>query len=477
MVTDKKQTAFWTALFALLALSLALPFMFVAEPPLLDYPNHLARTFILDRLTDPVFHFSQYYHADWKPYPYILWDILMVVLQQFMPVESAGKFLLMLIIVLLPISVAWFLWQASRTEIKLALLGCALSYYALFLWGFVAFQLSLDLSFLMIGTWIWYRRDPSIVRAAIFFALTLLTYSAHLLGFSAAAFVLVVYELTRFRRREFFLLACFLAPPSLLALWARPGLLVRSGVEWTPFLQKLRLSRGLLIHGYNKNLDLFFLGGLVLCVLVATVCNSELSVNWRWLAVTLSLFGMFLLLPHSWGSSVDVDSRLVPFFFLVMLSVCRVGRRANWVALLAVILTVLRVCNITSGFQTETQQNVAMNHGIEQIPRNARVFPLVDESKDTDYLNGYYWHYWAYAVIRRGAITAGLFDVPGQTPMRINGDPYKLDVEDQKIDWKYISKYYDYIWSYGDCRNQSSIRQVADAVFEEGPLILYRLRK
>jgi hypothetical protein len=307
--------------------------------------------------------------------------------------------------------------------------------------------------------------------------LTLLTYFAHLIGFAAAAFILVVYELTRIRGRESFLLACFLTPPSLLAVWARPGLLVRSGVEWTPFLQKLRLSRGLLIHGYDKELDLFFLGGLVLCLLVAIVHNRELRVNWRWLAVTLSLFGMFLLLPHSWGSSVDVDSRLVPFFFLVMLSVFRIGRRANWIALLAVVLTALRIFDITSGFEAETQRNIAMNHGIEQIPRNARIFPLVDESRDTDYLNGYYWHYWAYAVIRRGAITDGLFDIPGQTPMRIVRYPYQLNVEAQEIDWKFVAAYYDYIWSYGDSGNRNNISKVADKVFEEGPLILYRLRK
>lgn len=477
MQFDKKRDAFWLALFVLSASSLVLPFLFVAEQPLLDYPNHLARTFILAHLNDSAFHFSEYYRADWKPYPFILWDFLMVVLQQVLPVETAGKLLLMLITALLPISVAWFLWQANRTEIKLSILACALSYYAMFLWGFIAYQLSVGLCFLMTGTWLWYRCKPSLARAVLFGVFTLLAYFAHLLGFACAAFILVLYELTRFNWRELLRLACFLAPPSLLGLWARPGLSDRSGVEWTPLTQKLRLCRGLLIHGYNKELDLLFLGGLVLCFLVAILGNRELRINWRWLTVTLGLFGVFLLLPHSWGTSVDVDSRFVPPFFLMMLAVPRIGRRANWIVVLAVALTALRVFNITTGFQRETQKSAAMNHGIGQIARNARLFPLVNEDKDKDYLDGYYWHYWAYAVIRRGATTGSLFDIHGQTPMRITYGPYTRQFEDVAIDWTFVSMYYDYIWSYGDDKNQASISTVADKVFEEGPLILYRVRK
>jgi len=174
--------------------------------------------------------------------------------------------------------------------------------------------------------------------------------------------------------------------------------------------------------------------------------------------------------------------RLVPPLCLLPLAVLRVGRRATWIAALAVALTVLRVFNITTGFQEETQKSAAMNHGIEQIARNGKVFPLVDTCKDDDPLDYYYVHYWAYAVIRRGAISPYLFDVPGQTPMRIIYEPYTPDgywghCYDEQPDWKLVAADYDYIWSYGDNRYQRGIGEVADTVFEESPLILYRVRK
>ena len=271
MPPEQRRNALWIALFIFLAAGLAVPYLFVTEPPLLDYANHLARAFVLDHLHDPGYQFAQYYRADWKPYPYVLWDLLALALQRILPVEIAGKLLLMLTTVLLPFSVAWFLWQANRGSIRLSLLACALSYNVLFFWGFTAYHLSVGFCFLMVGTWLWYRRRPSRSRAALFVLVMFLTYFAHLLGFAAAAFILVFYELTSLQWREWLRLACFLAPPSLLFLWARPGLSGQnSRLEWRPILDKMQALRNLTTQGYDPHLDqdlsvrpraLFALGG------------------------------------------------------------------------------------------------------------------------------------------------------------------------------------------------------------------------
>jgi len=483
MQPERKANALWIALFLLLAGSLALPFLLVREPPLLDYANHLARGFVLNHLHDPAYRFSQVYRADWKPYPYILWDILLLGLQQVLPVEAAGKLLLVLTTALLPVSVAWFLWQANRTAIKLSLLACALSYNVLFFWGFTAYHLSVSFCFLMVGTWLWYRSKPSPWRAGLFATVSFLAYFAHLLGFASAAFILLLYELTRWQWRDGLRLAAFLAGPSLLFLWARPGLTgEKKGVEWRPMLEKLHALRDLPTQGYDQTLDWIFVGGLVLCLLVAVVRNRELRVNWRWLAVCVGFFAVYLLLPYGWGSSFDLDVRLVAPLFLLPLAALRVGRRANWIAVLAVALTALRVFNIATGFQDETQKSLAMNRGIEHIERNARLFPVVDTCKDEDPEEYYYVHYWAYAVIRRGALSPYLFDIPGQTPMRITWEPYMSDgywghCADVEPEWEQVAADYDYIWSYGDQRYTRGIGEVADKVFEHSPLILYRVRK
>ncbi len=482
MQPESKRNALWIAIFVILTASLTAPFFFVHEPPLLDYPNHLARTFILSHIHDPAFTFSKYYQADWKPYPYILWDALMVALQQFLPVERAGKLLLIINTALLPITVAWFLWQANRSEIKLALLACALSYYTLFLWGFTQYQLGVSLCFLMLGTWLWYSSKPSAWRAAMFALISIATYLAHLLGFASAAFILVLYELTAFDWRRLFRLACFLAPLSLLFIWARPGLSTQSSFVMRPMMEKFAALRAVPTMGYDSRLANIFLGGLVLCLLLAVVRNRELHVNWRWFVVAVGLLLIFLVLPYGWGESFDIDVRLVPPLWLLSLAVLRVGRRASWIATLAIALVAVRVLDITTGFESESTKSTVMNVGIEHLPTNARIFPLVDTCKADDPLDDYYIHYWAYSVIRRGAISPYLFDVPGQTPMRITYDAYTPlgywgHCYDEEPDWQLVAKDYDFIWSYGDTRYEHDIEQFAEKVFASSPLVLYRINK
>ena len=67
------------------------PIWLVAYPPLLDYPNHLARAFVLVHLQDPAFHFARYYRADWGLYPYLGMDLSMLALQRWLAVELAGR--------------------------------------------------------------------------------------------------------------------------------------------------------------------------------------------------------------------------------------------------------------------------------------------------------------------------------------------------------------------------------------------------
>jgi hypothetical protein len=473
----------WRVLFLLLCASLALPFLLAGAPPMLDYPNHLARVFILAHLHDPAYHFAQAYVADWKPYPYILWDAALVALQRVMPVESAGKSMLILSALLVPLAAAWILRQANPESSRLAFLACALACNLYFLWGFCACQLGLGLGLLMVGAWLWYRKQPSPWRAVLFAGLCFAAYFAHLMGFAAAAFILVFYELTGRNRFECLKLAGFLAGPSLLFLWAKPG--IRGAAvhfEWRPLSEKLETLKDCVTHGYHPHLEQAFLAGLIVCVLLAVVRNSALRIQWRWAIVTLAFFGLYLALPYAWGESFDLDARLLLPLAILPMAGLNVGRRrANWIAAVAVLLTLLRVFDITQGYREAGSAEDTMDRGIQHVARNAHVFPLVDTCTEDDPLADYYTHYWSYAVPRRGASSPDLFDIPGQTPMRILDDSYTNDgywehCYKEEPDWRQVASDYDTIWSYGDQRFTAAIRAVADPVYAEGRLVVYRVR-
>ena len=76
----------WQALlFVSLGIALLAQIRLVHFPPLLDYPNHLATTFVLKNLNNPHFRFHEYYDAEWRLYPNLTTELIMMFLQGIFP--------------------------------------------------------------------------------------------------------------------------------------------------------------------------------------------------------------------------------------------------------------------------------------------------------------------------------------------------------------------------------------------------------
>src|SRR5258707_14583160 len=80
----------------ILAAALLTPIWMVEFPPLLDYPNHLARSFVLAHLNDPAFTFSKFYRADWGTDVYLGMDAALALLGRLFPIGTAGRIFLSL---------------------------------------------------------------------------------------------------------------------------------------------------------------------------------------------------------------------------------------------------------------------------------------------------------------------------------------------------------------------------------------------
>ena len=74
-------------MFWLLSLIAVLPIWTVPYPVVTDYPNHLARWFVLFHMEDPNFHFATFYAPAWGPLPYITPDVLAMALQYVLPID------------------------------------------------------------------------------------------------------------------------------------------------------------------------------------------------------------------------------------------------------------------------------------------------------------------------------------------------------------------------------------------------------
>jgi hypothetical protein len=123
--------------------------------------------------------------------------------------------------------------------------------------------------------------------------------------------------------------------------------------------------------------------------------------------------------------------RLVPTMFVLMLTVARVDARQKALAAIAGLLFVVWMINITRNFVLLQDDVAPMVTAIRMLPRNARMLPIIDVDESDDLLHRFYTHFWAYAIVERGALAPYIFDRRGQNEVRIHEEGYIPDAPEE----------------------------------------------
>jgi hypothetical protein len=166
---------------ALLSAALLGPLLIADVPPLLDYPNHLARFVLLAfGSKDPVL--GSMATAHWAIIPNLAADMIGPALLRLLPVHVAGRCLLGAIL-LLNLAGVLALHRSLFGQRSFWPLGSGLvSYNSTFLLGFLNWQISSGLAMLFAAAWLsWRERRPAatIVGAA---AASVVLFFCHLMG-------------------------------------------------------------------------------------------------------------------------------------------------------------------------------------------------------------------------------------------------------------------------------------------------------
>jgi len=463
-----------------LATMLLVPIWIAAFPPLLDYPNHLARAFVLSHLNDSHFSFRQFYRSDWGAYPYLGMDASLAVLGRLFPIETAGRIYLSLCVLALPAAAWFFLSQAQPGSDFTSLWALLLAYNVFFLEGFLNFDLSIAVGLLALGLWLRWLDNPTRERwMAALVAFTGL-YFTHLLGFGIAGLIVVAYLTLSRRNIRDWLWSGALALPGLAFYLhsSRVGLstnkIVFHGLD-----DKLD-SLGMILHGYWPLLDWISIVALGMWFLGAWWRNPNVRWNYKWIANAAFLFALFWAIPWMWGEGSDLDIRVLPFLAVAILATVRVGPRAKKLAVIPLLLFAAQMVSVTQHFREAQPALAGLARSFDMVPRGALVLPIVEG--DEDPIERPFTHFWAYGVIRRGWFSPYLMDAPGETPMRIIHDSYTPDgfwnlVYDEAPDWQQVQSDYDYVWAYDVPRFSAPLANIGERIYSSGELEVYRVRK
>ncbi|HEX3994146.1 MAG TPA: hypothetical protein VHX39_23480, partial [Acetobacteraceae bacterium] len=172
--------AWWIAL-AVLSVALLAPLLITDVPPVLDYPNHLARLVLLaagrhDKVLGPIFE------PNWTIIPNLAGDAIGLMLLHVLPVYTAGRCLLGGVL-LLNLAGVVALHRAYFGRRSFWPLGSALvAYNATFLLGFLNWQISSGLAMLFAAGWLTWRELRPFTTLAAAMAASVLLFFCHLMG-------------------------------------------------------------------------------------------------------------------------------------------------------------------------------------------------------------------------------------------------------------------------------------------------------
>ena len=432
----------WPAtILAIVTVSLA-PFAVVDAPAVLDYPNHLARFYILAHPDDPIL--SKMYAPHWAILPNVGLDIIGQALLRVFSPQLGGRMVLALSL-LAPFAGATLYARAAFGRWTWWSLGAVIiAFNGMFFLGLMNFLLGLGVALAGAGAWRVLRRQVRCAPAALAgAAIGLAAFLCHILGFGFFAILIVAQEADALLgpRREGRLqwrdalssaaaLATALGPTALLYVLThhsaeRGDLLVwrwrAKLVEWlAPFM--------------TYDMRVTVITAFVLVGVTILLWRRARRASGVDLAIA-TLAALYLVAPFAVAGGTFVDTRIPLMAALLVFAGAAPQTSVRGAASIAVafaLLLVGRAALVAQNWQGHARDLADLRSELAYVEPGAKLLPAQTAFPD-DFPQGAGRvlpnlarlddHLGALAVIERRAFWPLLFADPGQQPLVVR-PPY-----------------------------------------------------
>lgn len=209
-------------LLLLVGLLLALvPIALMPTLPLMDYPGHLARLYLLDHAEQsPYLH--EYYRVNWQFLPNLAFELISRPLAAHLGVDAAGRVFLALTFAVQLAGVVALNVVLNRRLSVIVLLALMLLYGRLFTNGFLSFGFGLGLSLCCLAAWIRWREVGFLPRFLAFSVAGCALLICHLFALGLYGLAVLCWEANRAWKKRTRRLAGLLALADGLAQFVVP---------------------------------------------------------------------------------------------------------------------------------------------------------------------------------------------------------------------------------------------------------------
>lgn len=456
LVAADRRRIYW-ALWLGVSGGLCLPIWFTTYIPLVDYPNHLARAYVLHAYGREPF-FQAMYALVAEPIPNLALDLIVTPLMTLFEANTAGKIFLTLTVIVFTYGCHRLGIAIHRRPTWVAIVCLPFVYCSPFLYGFVNYQFSIGVFLVAFAVWLERRRRWSVAGFALVTPLIFAGYLAHLSAYvflGIGIVVITLYDWFATRRITVASLAgCLpLVPPLVAFLVFMRGTGEVGTIEWNSLQGKFINSLAFVLS-YNYALDVLVALGIAGVAAMLASRTECFAVKRRAFTVGVCFALLFVLCPQTLFTSAGADARFVPVAVLCVLLSLRfkVPARAGKIALcLLLAFAFVRVASIWqtwSGMSARVATQIAM---FESLDARAKIYPVFfDDELKASKIERPFEHSIHYATIRRHAFTPTLFAIRGQQPLIFRAqhvfDRVNSDTPLAHTNWEAVRRDYDYIW-------------------------------
>ncbi|HET7882102.1 MAG TPA: hypothetical protein VFL55_14540 [Acetobacteraceae bacterium] len=407
-------------LLGLICLTLLAPLALVDVPPLLDYPNHLARAVVLAAgAADPVL--SRMYAPHWTIIPNLGIDLVLPPLLRLLPVHVAGRIVIGVAVLLPVFGTVAYSRAVFGTLSAWPFAAALVAYNGALLLGFLNFVAGIGLALLLASVWIiWRERHPA-GTAALASAGMAALFFCHLTSAALCALLIAGYEteclwrqptLSNLLKRAAAVAFPFAVPVALYLL--SPLTELSNDTVWSSFTGKLAQLL-LPFANYDLRLDIFT-AGLVYVLLLIARCRIPLRSGLP-IAVLLVLFAMS---PSELKGVQNFDARFAIILGFLLFGAARPTGLPRAAIVAIALLFAVRMTVLAQVWLDQRRDLAEFRSVIAAVEPGAHVFVAKDpDAAQLRLSNGMPLndHMPAILLIERRAFWPFLFDNPSQQPI------------------------------------------------------------
>ena len=405
---------------ALLCVALLAPLALVDVPPLLDYPNHLARAVVLAAgASDPVL--SRMYTPHWAIIPNLGTDLILPPLLHLLPVHVAGRIVIGLAVLLPVFGTLAYSRAVFGTLSAWPFASVLVAYNGALLLGFLNFVAGIGLALLLSAAWIVWRESHPVGTALLAGIGMGVLFLCHLMGAAFCALLIAGYEAERLWRdaspihllKRVLAVAPAIAVPVVLYLLS-PLAPLSAATAWPSPAEK---ARQLLLPfaAYDLWLDIA-IAGLVGVILLAGRCRVPIRSGAPLIALAL----LYLASPGELKGAQNFESRFVIMLGFLLFGAVRPALLPRAAVVAVMLLFGVRMAVLANVWLDHRRDLAALRSVIAAVEPGARVFVAKHADAPNRRLsNGMPLddHLPALLLIERRAFWPFLFDNPSQQPI------------------------------------------------------------